>query len=1670
MPVGQGARNNIILGGLGRPNLFDTNVKATSIDEDIFTDQEVITSPADGDLVLVLDVSETPDKIKYITRSNFIGEGLVSITGNVDNRIMTATGSQLSGEANLLFDGTILTNDGGEVNIDIASGDPHLSFQIGGTDEFTIGVDDSDSDSLKIDTGGTVGGATKLTLDTSGNVTLAGGLTVTGDILPAADDTHDIGSASAAFQDLFLEGDITLTDAGTIATSAGDLTVDAEGDIILDANGANITFKDDGTSILDIVNSSTDVEVTVSTADKNLKFKGTDGSSAITALDIDMAAAGAATFNGDVTVGALLKMPSNTSSNILVADGTSFEEVAVGDLAEISSIANDDVFLAVDTSGGGLKKVSRSQVVSGLAASGAITDVVDDSSPQLGGNLDMNGNDIVTTSNASIDLAPNGTGTVVIRGNDNQGTLTLNCENNSHGQKIKAAPHSESASNTLTLPSTGGDARLVSTSSTATLTNKSFGDNIDIFEDANNADVTVRMGTSATEALKIEVLNGGSNKTAESVAFTSATASSTGDHGQFTFSVDEATAMLTIDDGGISIAASGAYEVNGTAILSDSSGTMTLSNVDALDATTESTIESAIDTLSNLTTTGALNSGSITSGFGNIDVGSSTIDTTGAVGTGALTAGGILKTDDATDATSTTDGSLQTDGGLSVAKDGVIGNDLLMLSDSSVIKFGANSEVTLTHDHNVGLALKHTATADDKPIILTLQTGETDMAANDVIGAVRFQAPDEGTGTDAILTAAAIQAVSEGDFAADANATKLEFHTAVSEAASSKMTLSSAGNLTVAGDLTITGDDLFMNTNTAGHILVGDDTNYNPVAVSGDIGLASNGAMTIQAGAVEHGMLADDIISGQAEITTGLAAADELMYSDAGTVKRIGVDTLATKLFSVASAGTVAQASDHMLFLDNGATGDVIVESIDDFLNAIAGANVSVSSSQLTVASASATALDDIATGDAASNLVTTTGNITLDAQANDADVIIKVDDNGSSVTAVTFDGSDEGNAIFVNDIQLKSDDSIIKFGADLDVSIIHDPDDGLFFKSAATGDNNPFVLTLQTGETDIAADDVIGALNFQAPDEGTGTDAILVAAGIEAVSEGDFSSSNNATKLSFKTGASEAAAEKMSLSSVGLLTIADDFMIKDGGTIGVASANDAMTIASTGIVTFKDDILIKDGGTIGVASAATAITIASTGIVTFADDIIIKDAGTIGSASDTDAISISSGGVVNISATTANTGTGDGALTVAGGMGVAADVSIGDDLRLISDSAVLSFGANSEVTMTHVHDVGLTVTNTIADTDNRPVVLQLKSEEDAIVADDVIGSIEIAAGDSDGTDGATVAAGIHAIAENTFSASANPTKLVFTAGVSETAASSATAKMTLSSAGLLTITDDFVIKDGGTIGVASAADAMTISSGGIVTFKDDIIIKDGGTIGSASDTDAISISSGGVVAISATTANSDASDGALTVAGGASVAADLTVGDDLRLLSDSAVLSFGADGDSTITHADDAGLTFNSTSTFADVVLADDKTVTLGEAGKIDFGDSDPDDNEATGIIFSMTASETLAVGDVVFLHTDGKVKKADMNAVTTMPAIGIITTGGSADATVDVMVQGVMHDASAFPTFSTLGADVFVSSTGDITATAPSGSGDTVQKIGVALHGDKVYFNFNTTEVLLA
>ena len=388
-----------------------------------------------------------------------------------------------------------------------------------------------------------------------------------------------------------------------------------------------------------------------------------------------------------------------------------------------------------------------------------------------------------------------------------------------------------------------------------------------------------------------------------------------------------------------------------------------------------------------------------------------------------ISAAGVVAITATTANTSATDGALTVAGGAGIAADLSVGDDLRLISDSSVLSFGADSDVTITHDPDDGLFLKSTATADDNPIVLTLQTGETDLAANDVIGTINFQAPDEGTGTDAILVAAGIEAVSEGDFSSSANATKLSFKTAASEAAAEKMSLSSAGLLTVTDDLVIK------------------------------------------------------------------------------------------------SGGTI------------GGAGDTDLLTLGSAALTVAG----------TIAGTAITASGVLKTDDTTEATTTTDGSLQTDG--------------GLSVVK---------DAVFGDDVKLLSDDAVLSFGADQDVKITHDPDDGLLIKSTATADDNPLLITLQTGETDLAADDVIGKIAFQAPDEGTGTDAILVSAAIQAIAEGDHSSSSNATTLSFMTGASEAAAAKLNLTSGG-----DVKVLTDGASIffGADAEIELRHVADDGLI-----------------------------------------------------------------------------------------------------------------------------------------------------------------------------------------------------------------------------------------------------------------------------------------------------------------------------------------------------------------------------------------------------------------------------------------------------------------------------------------------------------------------
>jgi len=206
------------------------------------------------------------------------------------------------------------------------------------------------------------------------------------------------------------------------------------------------------------LNALSDVDTSGVADNKILKYDSSV-SKFIIADDGGSGSGGSSTFTG----------LSDTPSNFGGAAGKTLKVNSAGDAVEFVTVTVPAGNFAglTDTpsslTGQGGKTVKVNSGGTALEFETVATDVVDDTSPQLGGNLDVQASEINTsTTNGNIKLAPNGTGVVEIKGNiaggsANVGTLQLNCQNNSHGVKIQSPPHSANANYTLTLPTTDGN-------------------------------------------------------------------------------------------------------------------------------------------------------------------------------------------------------------------------------------------------------------------------------------------------------------------------------------------------------------------------------------------------------------------------------------------------------------------------------------------------------------------------------------------------------------------------------------------------------------------------------------------------------------------------------------------------------------------------------------------------------------------------------------------------------------------------------------------------------------------------------------------------------------------------------------------------------------------------------------------------------------------------------------------------------------------------------------------------------------------------------------------------------------------------------------------------------------------------------------------------------------
>ena len=527
-----------------------------------------------------------------------------------------------------------------------------------------------------------------------------------------------------------------------------------------------------------------------------------------------------------------------------------------------------------------------------------------------------------------------------------------------------------------------------------------------------------------------------------------------------------------------------------------------------------------------------------------------------------VTASGIVKTDDTTEATSTTDGSLQTDGGLSVAKDAVFGDDVKLLSDSAVLSFGADSDTTLTHTDGTGLTLNSTNKLlfrDTGLYINSSTDGQLDLVADTEIQIAATTIDING----AIAMDGAITGATNITLSGELDAATLDI----------------SGNADIDGTMeadayTLEGSAFIKveGTNFTDSLIVGHATTGTLSSAS------SNTIVGIDAG--------DAITSATGNTILGKGAGTAITSSSSNTL--IGVDAGAA--LTATSSANVAVGMDALKAATNSSTENVAIgwrsllaATSGDYNTAVgkrSGDSITTGSYNLMLGK------------DAGQNLVDGSGNIiigTADTAATDSARTLKIAGYDGSTTTTWITGNSSGHVTFPdhiyvgNNLFLNSDLAAITFGANYEIYLTHVHNEGLTLKHTATGDDTPIKLTLQTGDTDIAVNDVIGAINFQAPDEAAGTDAILVAAGIEAISEGDFSSSNNATKLSFKTGASEVAAEKMSLSSAGVLTVS--------GAITSSGIVTGTGFTAGSAVLAESELELLDGLTAGTAIASKVVT-----------------------------------------------------------------------------------------------------------------------------------------------------------------------------------------------------------------------------------------------------------------------------------------------------------------------------------------------------------------------------------------------------------------------------------------------------------------------------------------------
>lgn len=456
-------------------------------------------------------------------------------------------------------------------------------------------------------------------------------------------------------------------------------------------------------------------------------------------------------------------------------------------------------------------------------------------------------------------------------------------------------------------------------------------------------------------------------------------------------------------------------------------------------------------------------------------------------------------------------------------------DDIKIIDDKKII-LGTNDDITVKYDETTNNSLEIAANVEGAALGVVLKADQGDDAGDEW----KLNIADGGTLT----------------LGNDINSagTYVTHMTLTPNATVANSTAAFAGNVTVANALSIGGTALTVTgaelnivdggtsaTSTtvadADRVVFNDDGTMKQVAVT-DLAAYFDDEITAMPNLTSVGTLTtltvdNVIINGT---TIGHTSDTDLMTVADGVLTVAGEVSMTT--LDIGGTNVTSTAAEINL-LDGGTSvgGSITIADSDGFIVNDGGTMKTIPASDIKTYTASTTAADDIAAGDAAINLTTTSGNITIDAQGNDTDIILKGTDGSADTTFLTIDGSDAGTASFNHDVKLASDAAVLGFGSDNDVTLTHVHDTGLLL-------NGTMALQFNDASQSINAPSAT-VLDINATDE------------VEV----------NATLMDVNANLDVSG----TYTGGGTMTTGGNIVIPDGGTVGSASDTDAVSITSAG-------------------------------------------------------------------------------------------------------------------------------------------------------------------------------------------------------------------------------------------------------------------------------------------------------------------------------------------------------------------------------------------------------------------------------------------------------------------------------------------------------------------------